>query len=200
MRFHDPSSEIKFSGVDEGSHTLRRDRFFVSPTESTHFLTRHGKDYDDHKGRSGGWKAVLRYVSGVMPEAERFITEKAATKPAQWRWKLASFVDSCLRGASQVVLVNNPVSGIIILLGLFIGNWHVALGATLGLYGVILLLLWYDTIIHIRMSCWGRLHTHHSMYGYDHHRHCIGIIEWIFCQHHHHHLLIMHGNMVNGTL
>ncbi|UJR20485.1 hypothetical protein I4U23_023613 [Adineta vaga] len=42
------------------------------------------------------------------------------------------FFDSVFRGISQVMFANNPLSGIIITIGLFIGNWELALYALLG--------------------------------------------------------------------
>ncbi|CAF3150924.1 unnamed protein product [Rotaria sp. Silwood2] len=37
------------------------------------------------------------------------------------------FMDSVFRGVSQVMFASNPLSGIIIMIGLFIGNWELAL-------------------------------------------------------------------------
>lgn len=42
------------------------------------------------------------------------------------------FMDSVFRGISQVMFANNPLSGIIITIGLFIGNWELALYGLLG--------------------------------------------------------------------
>ncbi|CAF3954511.1 unnamed protein product [Adineta steineri] len=41
-------------------------------------------------------------------------------------------IDSVLRGIGQVMFANNPLSGLIILIGLFIGNWELSLYGLLG--------------------------------------------------------------------
>src|SRR5690349_11909597 len=45
---------------------------------------------------------------------------------------LQSFADSVLRGVGQVMLQNNPITGLLFLLGIFIGDWVAGLYALLG--------------------------------------------------------------------
>lgn len=67
--------------------------------------------------------AFSNALNGTMP---------AASKRAD-RYPLVAFGDSCLRGTGQVCFMNNPVSGAIILLALFLyGPWH-GTAAILGL-------------------------------------------------------------------
>ena len=51
----------------------------------------------------------LGVVSGTMPS---LALASSAWRPARW-------LDGLLRGASQVVIVNNPVAGVLILASLF---------------------------------------------------------------------------------
>jgi len=57
-----------------------------------------------------------------MPKSQKYLGSS----------KILFLLDVCLRGISQVIMVNNPVSGIIIFLGLFIHNPVTALGGLLG--------------------------------------------------------------------
>lgn len=53
------------------------------------------------------------------------------------RHALIRFVDACLRGAGQVMFQNNPLSGLLILIAVFVGaahagTWYIGLGAVVG--------------------------------------------------------------------
>uniref|UniRef100_A0A6I8N2Q3 Urea transporter n=1 Tax=Ornithorhynchus anatinus TaxID=9258 RepID=A0A6I8N2Q3_ORNAN len=60
-----------------------------------------------------GFPRAIGYVMGDMKEFANWLKDKHV---------VLQFVDWVLRGASQVVFVNNPISGIIILIGLLIQN------------------------------------------------------------------------------
>ncbi|MEV0783812.1 urea transporter [Streptomyces sp. NPDC050423] len=51
---------------------------------------------------------------------------------ALWNSPGGGFVDTVLRGVGQVLLQNNPLSGAIFLVGIFLGSWTVGLYALLG--------------------------------------------------------------------
>ncbi|XP_028639034.1 urea transporter 2 isoform X1 [Grammomys surdaster] len=63
---------------------------------------------------------ALSYITGEMKECGERIKDKSP---------VFQFLDWVLRGMSQVMFVNNPLSGILILLGLFVQNpWWAILG------------------------------------------------------------------------
>ncbi|MEJ1286025.1 solute carrier family 14 (urea transporter) member 2 [Cricetulus griseus] len=64
------------------------------------------------RGRRCGFK-VLGYVTGDMKEFASWLKDKPV---------VLQFVDWILRGMSQVVFVSNPISGILILVGLLVQN------------------------------------------------------------------------------
>uniref|UniRef100_A0A2I3M9E4 Urea transporter n=1 Tax=Papio anubis TaxID=9555 RepID=A0A2I3M9E4_PAPAN len=74
------------------------------------------------KGRRCFPKA-LGYVTGDMKELANWLKDKPA---------VLQFIDWILRGISQVVFVNNPISGILILVGLLFQNPWWALTGWLG--------------------------------------------------------------------
>uniref|UniRef100_A0A2J8XFJ2 Urea transporter n=1 Tax=Pongo abelii TaxID=9601 RepID=A0A2J8XFJ2_PONAB len=66
---------------------------------------------------------ALGYVTGDMKELANWLKDKTV---------LLQFIDWILRGISQVVFVNNPISGILILVGLLVQNPWWALTGWLG--------------------------------------------------------------------
>ncbi|KAM9250436.1 urea transporter 2-like [Cariama cristata] len=77
----------------------------------------------DLLGRSGNWiQQVFGYLTGEMKECGDWMKNKPL---------MVQLVDWILRGTSQVMFVNNPLSGIIILVGLFIQSpWWMLTGCT----------------------------------------------------------------------
>ncbi|XP_060029794.1 urea transporter 2 isoform X2 [Erinaceus europaeus] len=66
---------------------------------------------------------ALGYVSGEMKECAEILKDKSP---------VFQFLDWVLRGTSQVMFVNNPLSGILIVLGLFLQNPWWAISGCLG--------------------------------------------------------------------
>ncbi|XP_055994035.1 urea transporter 1 [Sorex fumeus] len=66
---------------------------------------------------------VLTYVTGDMRELADWLKDKPP---------LLQFVDWILRGISQVVFINNPISGILILVGLLVQSPWLALNGCVG--------------------------------------------------------------------
>ena len=62
-------------------------------------------------------------INGTMPGW----SERAADNP------LLDFVDSCLRGVGQVCFMNNPVTGLAILIAMFVGEAWLGFAGALGL-------------------------------------------------------------------
>ncbi|XP_037661445.1 urea transporter 2 isoform X1 [Choloepus didactylus] len=75
---------------------------------------------------AGSWKRIskaLNYITGEMKECGEGLKDKSP---------VFQFLDWVLRGTSQVMFVNNPLSGILIVLGLFIQNPWWAISGCLG--------------------------------------------------------------------
>ncbi|XP_005372916.1 PREDICTED: urea transporter 1 isoform X1 [Chinchilla lanigera] len=85
----------------------------LDPTES---------QISSHRGRRCIPKA-LGYVTGDMKEFARWLKDKPV---------VLQFIDWVLRGVSQVVFVSNPISGILIVLGLLVQNPWWALNGCVG--------------------------------------------------------------------
>ncbi|XP_027724807.1 urea transporter 2 isoform X1 [Vombatus ursinus] len=66
---------------------------------------------------------ALRYITGEMKECGEGLKDKSP---------VFQFLDWILRGTSQVMFVNNPLSGLIIILGLFVQNPWWAISGCLG--------------------------------------------------------------------
>lgn len=73
-----------------------------------------------------------RRLIGTQPEWDKVLSR------AHW-WTghpllstLLTFVDSVLRGIAQVMFCNNALTGVVILVGLLIGDWRLALYGVLG--------------------------------------------------------------------
>ena len=73
-----------------------------------------------YRDSAGGWSDAW---IGTMPHAAEWVDRSGSPG--------LRFADSCLRGVSQVFLVNNPLSGLVILAGLFAGSWWQAAQRTL---------------------------------------------------------------------
>lgn len=65
-----------------------------------------------------------RLLRGTMAEVEEW------TETQHWS---IQFVDSCLRGVGQVFVINNPVTGLLILVGIGYASWYMLLLGILGL-------------------------------------------------------------------
>ena len=72
---------------------------------------------------SGGGSPPGLSINGTMPAW----AERAQANP------LLDFVDSCLRGIGQVCFMNNPVTGLLILVAMFIGEPWLGFAGALGL-------------------------------------------------------------------
>ncbi|XP_063610234.1 urea transporter 2-like [Penaeus indicus] len=68
---------------------------------------------------------VLGWVVGHSPAVSRALGRRSWLSP----WALLKTIDSLLRGIGQVCFADNPLSGLLILLGLFLGNPMAGLGA-----------------------------------------------------------------------
>ncbi len=66
---------------------------------------------------------ALGMLNGTMPRWQ----ERVEANP------VADFVDYCLRGVGQVVFMNNPVTGLLILVGMFIASTWLGTAAIIGL-------------------------------------------------------------------
>lgn len=64
----------------------------------------------------------LRHIDGVMPRWSAWVQTRT----------VLDFLDYTLRGVGQVVFMNNPVSGLLILAGLWIAGVWLGLAATIG--------------------------------------------------------------------
>ena len=62
-------------------------------------------------------------INGTMPG----VAERVDDNPA------LAFVDSCLRGVGQVVFMNNPITGLLILVAMFVGEVWLGFAGALGL-------------------------------------------------------------------
>ena len=65
----------------------------------------------------------LGMIDGTMPEWQA----RVESNP------VADFVDYCLRGVGQVVFMNNPITGLLILIGLFVASAWLGVAAVIGL-------------------------------------------------------------------
>ena len=80
-----------------------------------------GEHADDYFGERFPRRPVS--VNGTMPAW----AERAEANP------LLDFVDSCLRGVGQVCFMNNPVTGLAILVAMFVGEAWLGFAGALGL-------------------------------------------------------------------
>lgn len=74
------------------------------------------------------WRSFVGTMSGI----DKLYQKRDFLKNFKRFRLILIFIDSVLRGIAQVMFANNPISGIIMMVGLFIGNWELALYAILG--------------------------------------------------------------------
>ena len=70
---------------------------------------------------------ILQYV-GDCTALNQFLAKKTSFS---WPWCIVHFFNVLLRSVGQVVFVNNPFSGLLILVATFIPNWRVGLATFL---------------------------------------------------------------------
>jgi hypothetical protein len=73
-----------------------------------------------------------RIFIGTMGDIEEIYACSNFLRDHKWFRFILIFIDSVLRGIGQVMFANSPLSGIIIAIGLFIGNWELACYGLLG--------------------------------------------------------------------
>lgn len=74
------------------------------------------------------WNTFL----GSMSQFEQIYSEQTFLRNWKLLRLLVVFFDSVFRGLGQVMFANNPLSGIVIMIGLFAGNWELSLYGLLG--------------------------------------------------------------------
>ena len=85
-------------------------------------------EYHDHNdGSSSSHANIFSAINGTMSWVNSFVT-KHMPMP-----KTCLFVESCLRGIGQVVFQNNPISGLLIAVGMFVQSSRVSLHGILAL-------------------------------------------------------------------
>jgi urea transporter len=65
----------------------------------------------------------MSIIDGTMPELQARVEANPVT----------DFVDYCLRGVGQVVFMNNPITGLLILIGMFVASAWLGVAALIGL-------------------------------------------------------------------
>lgn len=65
----------------------------------------------------------LDLINGTMPEWQRTVEQNP----------VADFIDYSLRGVGQVVFMNNPITGLLILAGMYVASLWLGAGGTIGL-------------------------------------------------------------------
>ena len=70
----------------------------------------------------------FRQYLGDCRAVDQFLVEKP---PLSWPWGIAHFLNVLFRSVAQVVFVNNPISGLLILVACFIHDWRVGLATSL---------------------------------------------------------------------
>ncbi|XP_004579586.2 urea transporter 2 isoform X1 [Ochotona princeps] len=105
--------------ADEGSHIVKIEKPNERSKKTENELPSHRT-----AGRRGfSLFRAVGYLTGEMTEYRNWLKDKPL---------VLQFVDWVLRGTSQVMLVNNPLSGVIILAGLIVQNPWWALTGVLG--------------------------------------------------------------------
>jgi urea transporter len=87
----------------------------------------YGRDIES----SSFWMVSMRWLNAVMREMSG--TMFRASHVVQNKHFFVQFIDACLRGTSQVFLVNNPVCGMIILAAIGMDSWYTFVFAVTGL-------------------------------------------------------------------
>jgi len=75
----------------------------------------------------------LLFCTGTMPEYQDFLyTERGHPGITATLWVLRCF-DAALRGVGQVMFLNNPITGLIVMIAVAIQSWEMALTGTIGM-------------------------------------------------------------------
>eukprot|EP00005_Dracoamoeba_jomungandri_P005391 CAMPEP_0174257402 /NCGR_PEP_ID=MMETSP0439-20130205/6541_1 /TAXON_ID=0 /ORGANISM="Stereomyxa ramosa, Strain Chinc5" /LENGTH=517 /DNA_ID=CAMNT_0015340473 /DNA_START=1623 /DNA_END=3176 /DNA_ORIENTATION=+ len=77
---------------------------------------------------------IIGWFIGTMPELEVFLNRRFKHQPLNIFFYFAIFMSSCLRGSGQVLFLNNPLTGLIILGSLFIDSAWLGFCSILGLF------------------------------------------------------------------
>ena len=77
-------------------------------------------------------RLTWRTFIGTMAEMEQIYAQVDFPRYYKYFRPIFLFMDSVFRGIGQVMFANNPLSGIIITIGLLIGNWEITLYGLLG--------------------------------------------------------------------
>jgi urea transporter len=113
---------------------------------SSKLLSKHDKKKEDIRGveqilcyidrhrspHKKRYRLTWRTFFGTMSGMEQIYGQDNFLRDYEELRPVFIFMDSVFRGISQVMFANNPLSGIIITIGLFIGNWELALYGLLG--------------------------------------------------------------------
>jgi urea transporter len=115
----DPAREHQAHGYE------LNDNKFAVPT----IPVSRGKHRPSHENETRlTWRSFIGTMSDVEPMFER----ASCLRQYKRCRSVLLFVDTVLRGIGQVMFANNPLSGIVIVIGLFIGDWELALYGLLG--------------------------------------------------------------------
>jgi urea transporter len=75
---------------------------------------------------------TYRSFLGSMSDIDNIYRRDDFLKNLKWLKFILILIDSIFRGISQVMFANNPLSGLIITISLFIGNWELTIYALIG--------------------------------------------------------------------
>ncbi|CAF1371765.1 unnamed protein product, partial [Didymodactylos carnosus] len=87
---------------------------------------------NQHRSARKKYRLSWRSFIGTMSGMEQIYARHDFLRDYEWFRPIFIFMDSVFRGIGQVMFANSPLSGIIITIGLFIGNWELALYGLLG--------------------------------------------------------------------
>ena len=88
---------------------------------------------DDHRPpRKKKVRLTWSTFLGTMSQFEQIYSEQTFLRNWKILCMIVVYFDSVFRGLGQVMFANNPLSGIIITIGLFVGNWELSLYGLLG--------------------------------------------------------------------
>lgn len=82
-----------------------------------------------------GCRARCSCGSGSTRHILRSSLLRTAPRAADWAQRqgfLAEFMDACLRGVAQIFFMNNPLSGALLVLAVFVADWYLGLCCLLG--------------------------------------------------------------------
>jgi len=137
-RRDDDGDEKKFFEKKDLPYRIQEDLikiFEVYFEGHQHFEERQREENDSLVRR------FFRSANGTMPWNQTFILERMPCA------KILLFIDVCLRGIGQVVFMNNPLSGLLILAGLSLQSTRVAVHGLIGIVSgtLIAYMLGFDT-------------------------------------------------------